>query len=277
MLPPSKNAPGYFDEAAARRITRADDEKLEPRMICAAKHIRAVCSSREGQSAFFEKAASILASRIETQINPGELPDLVVSLHAMAGKASSEPFERAAAAVVANPRGLSALEPTLGRLGGKLREENAKEIAAILESKIAGAKDAQSRQLLEEALAHLPVHSRPASDLFNPLCPESEWEELARRRCTPSRARLPQASNPISHNLGPTTMMETTDRLKEPPLDFPPTQRRTVRGSRPAYSGNTTSSGARFPGRYRSDCDGRVDAALFAERSLANLTSKISR
>ncbi len=237
-----KNAPGNFDEAAARLVTRMDDEQAPDDLRRLASGLYAL--REKASPRFFEKAASILASRIETQMNPGELPDLVVSLHAMAGKASSEPFERAAAAVVANPRGLSALEPTLSRLGGKLREEKAKEIAAILESKITGAQDAQSRQLLEEALAHLPGHSRPVSDLFSPLCPESEWEELA-AKAMHTKPRTPAAGiEPDFAQFGADDDDGGNGPPEEPPLDFHQLSD-AVRDSRPAYS-NTTSSGA-FP------------------------------
>ncbi len=91
--------------------------------------------------ASFEKAASILAGQIQSQLDPNAIRTLATSMHALAMKAGPEPYERAASAIVRNPKGLAMLEPALGHVASKIGPAKAEELAGILERRIASEKD----------------------------------------------------------------------------------------------------------------------------------------
>jgi hypothetical protein len=147
---------------------------------------------------FFDKAADILAARIQTQLDPGAIRSLATSLHALQAKANPEPFESAASAIVANANNLAALEPAFRRIASKLRPPKAEELAAIVSARIAREQDPKMLRVLGQVLADLPVVSaapdlrkvlavpqapcgvsRSTAQLFNPLCTEASWNELA--------------------------------------------------------------------------------------------------
>jgi hypothetical protein len=90
------------------------------------------------------------------------------------------------------------LEPALHRIAGKLRAPKAQELASLLAGRVGLEKDPQTLRVLGRALANLPVRSAnldtgpllaipqapcqisdSASELFNPLCNEDAWNDLA--------------------------------------------------------------------------------------------------
>jgi hypothetical protein len=191
-----EDATGNSNKAAEVLVTRMSDETDPDELQIVTSGLFALRNKADVR--FFDKAAGILAARIQTQLNPGEIRNLVASLHALEAKSSPEPFEQAASAIVANANNLAALEPALRRIGMKLRPPKAEELAAILKAKIAREEDPKALRVLGQALADLPVVSadsdlrrvlavsqapcevsRSAVQLFNPLCSEASWNELA--------------------------------------------------------------------------------------------------
>jgi hypothetical protein len=147
----------------------------------------------------FEKAASILASQIQTQLDLNQIRSLAASLHALAEKAGPEPYERAASAIIHNARDLTVLEPALARIAPKIRLGKARELARILEQRIASEQDPAALRVLGHALADLPADAprsglepilqisqapcaatHSPAQIFNPLCSEEDWTILAR-------------------------------------------------------------------------------------------------
>ncbi len=191
-----KNAPGTFEAAADLLVERVSmkDAPEELRDLTAGLYsLRDKIGARS-----FDKAASILASDIETRLDPGAVGSLATSLHALAAKAGAEPFERAASAIVANARNLTALEPALRKVATKIRPEKAQELAKILSGRIAQEQEPGRLRVLGQAFSDLPVDSvqvdlskvlaipnapcqaaHSISQLFNPLCSEMSWNDLA--------------------------------------------------------------------------------------------------
>lgn len=200
-----KNTPGNFEAAAEALVARMAEENDPDDLRYLTSGLYALRDKAGARS--FEKAASILASRIETRMDPGSIRSLATSLHALARKAGAEdaePFERAASAIVANVNNFAALEPALQKVAAQLRPAKAQELASVLTARIAREQDPNILRVLGQALADLPVPSinpagsvnadlnkvlaipqapcqasRSASQLFNPLCSEAAWNQLA--------------------------------------------------------------------------------------------------
>jgi hypothetical protein len=100
--------------------------------------------------------------------------------------------------MVANANNLAALEPALRRIALKLRPPKAEELAAILSGRIAREQDPNTLRVLGQVLGDLPLVSttpdlrkvlavpqapcgvsRSPAQLFNPLCTQASWNELA--------------------------------------------------------------------------------------------------
>jgi hypothetical protein len=191
-----KNAPGNFEPTAEVLVTRMAEKSGAEGLRDLTSGLYALRDKIGARS--FEKAASILASNIETQLDPSAIRSLTTSLHALAGRASAEPYERAASAIVANVNNFAAVEPGLQKIAPKLRPAKVQELASILGGRIAREQDPNALRVLGQALAVLPVTSvsvdlskvlaipqapcpaaHSVSQLFNPLCSETDWNELA--------------------------------------------------------------------------------------------------
>ena len=208
-----KNASANVDAGAEVLIGRMEEEN-DPELLRDLTSGLYALRDKAGNR-WFEKAASILADRIQTQLNPGAIRVLITSLHALAAKVGPEPFERAASAIVANANNLAALEPGLQRIAGTLRPAKAQELTRILEQRIEREQDPKMLRTLGLALADLPVDtskvdvrrvlsipqapcklSRSPGQLFNPLCSESSWNELA-------AAAVHAKANPVNDDIEP--------------------------------------------------------------------------
>jgi hypothetical protein len=191
-----KNAPGNFEPAAEVLVTRMAEKSRAEGLRDLTSGLYALRDKIGAGS--FEKAASILASNIETQLDPSAIRSLTTSLHALAGRASAQPYEQAASAIVANVNNFAAVEPGLQKIAAKLRPTKVQELASILGGRIAREQDRSALRVLGQALADLPVTSvsvdlskvlaipqapcqaaHSVSQLFNPLCDETGWSELA--------------------------------------------------------------------------------------------------
>jgi hypothetical protein len=143
-------------------------------------------------------AAASIAGQIETRVKPDEIADLSVSLYAMSPRASSEPFDQAASAIVANVNQVQVLAPSLVRLAPYVGTPKAKELIQTLDDRIARESDpGKLRALGSELAAFQEVHTHaatekvlgipnapcqiaaPSAALLNPLCSESSWDASA--------------------------------------------------------------------------------------------------
>ena len=227
------NTPGNLDATADILVRRMDDENEPDDLRNLASGLYAL--RLKAGSPAFEKAASILASRIETQMNPSEIRELAICLHALESKASSQPFDRAASAIVRNPKNLAELEASLRMLGGKVSSTKAAELSAILTTRVAGEQDQGNRRVLEMELTDLPGHATPMIEIFDPLCPENTWFDLAAR----ALHMTPAAANDIPPDFAQLADDDDDDAGNAPPdkgpLDFHRLSD-AVSGLRPALS-----------------------------------------
>ncbi len=233
-----KNADGNFDAPAEALVSRMKQENAPDELRALSSGLYALRDKVSAQA--FEKAAAILASRIETQLNPTSIRSLADSLHALGGKAGAQPFEHAATAIVANVNNFAALEPALRHVAAHVRAAKAKELSSVLIERIGKEQDAGMLRVLGQALADLPITgesqapvrifeipdapcqaSHSAVQLFNPLCSESAWNELA-AEVTHAKRRSPEDEVPPDFaQLAPDDDdVATGPSREERPLDF---------------------------------------------------------
>jgi hypothetical protein len=203
-----KKANANLDAAAQLLVSRMAEENNPEELRALTSALYSVRHKAGAPS--YENAASILAARIRVESDPVAIRSLVASLHALEEKAGPEPFEEAASAIVTNARTVDALEQGLRRVAPKLRSTKAQELAGILAARVEREKDPNTLRGLGQALADLRVRpanlitgpmlaipqapcqiSYSANQIFNPLCNENGWNDLA-ASVVGAKARAPK-------------------------------------------------------------------------------------